>query len=127
MIYHSHAKKMCFDLLEPARSCKQLPNICCANKERFAPHHSHEKNSPSTWVDGLFFWCGRQDLNLHGDPPDPKSGASASSATPAYYVIVAQKKLKVNIFINNSKKLFKNLLIFLEDYDIILQEKCDCM
>ena len=29
------------------------------------------------------FWCGRQDLNLHGHPPEPKSGASANSATPA--------------------------------------------
>jgi hypothetical protein len=28
-------------------------------------------------------WYGRQDLNLHGFPPDPKSGASANSATPA--------------------------------------------
>ena len=27
--------------------------------------------------------CGRQDLNLHGLPPEPKSGASANSATPA--------------------------------------------
>ena len=27
--------------------------------------------------------CGRQDLNLHGHPPEPKSGASANSATPA--------------------------------------------
>ena len=29
-------------------------------------------------------WCGRQDLNLQGCPPDSKSGASASSATPAW-------------------------------------------
>ena len=37
------------------------------------------------------FWCGRQDLNLHGHPPEPKSGASANSATPAekriYYTV----------------------------------------
>ena len=32
-----------------------------------------------------YFWCGRQDLNLHGEPPDPKSGASANSATPALF------------------------------------------
>ena len=31
-----------------------------------------------------FVWCGRQDLNLHGCPLDPKSSASANSATPAY-------------------------------------------
>ncbi len=35
-------------------------------------------------VTGVFLrWCGRRDLNPHGCPPDPKSGASASSATPA--------------------------------------------
>lgn len=28
-------------------------------------------------------WCGRRDLNPHGYPPDPKSGASANSATSA--------------------------------------------
>ena len=28
-------------------------------------------------------WCGRQDLNLHGCPPEPKSGVSANSTTPA--------------------------------------------
>ena len=27
---------------------------------------------------------GQQDLNLHGLPPEPKSGASANSAMPAY-------------------------------------------
>ena len=31
------------------------------------------------------FLCGWRDLNPHGLPPDPKSGASANSATPAYY------------------------------------------
>ena len=29
-------------------------------------------------------WCGRQDLNLHELTQDPKSCASANSATPAY-------------------------------------------
>lgn len=33
-------------------------------------------------------WCGRQDLNLHGCPPDPKSGASANSATSAFLSIL---------------------------------------
>ena len=36
------------------------------------------------WFNLGYFWCGRQDLNLHGKPPDPKSGASANSATPAF-------------------------------------------
>ena len=31
----------------------------------------------------LFAWCGWQDLNLHSDELDPKSSASANSATPA--------------------------------------------
>ena len=31
----------------------------------------------------ICIWCGRQDSNLHGCPPDPKSGASANFATPA--------------------------------------------
>ena len=30
-----------------------------------------------------YFWCGRQDLNLHELTQDPKSCASANSATPA--------------------------------------------
>ena len=35
-------------------------------------------------VKGRFsVWYGRQGSNLQGCPPDPKSGASASSATPA--------------------------------------------
>ena len=29
-------------------------------------------------------WCGRRDLNPHDCSPDPKSGASANSATSAY-------------------------------------------
>ena len=29
------------------------------------------------------FWYGRQDLNLHGCPLEPKSNVSANSTTPA--------------------------------------------
>ncbi len=37
-------------------------------------------------------WCGRKDLNLHGGcPPEPKSGASASSATPAHMRLPASR------------------------------------
>ena len=37
---------------------------------------------------GLFCsWCARQDLNLQGLPPDSKSGASASCATCAWYLL----------------------------------------
>jgi hypothetical protein len=33
-------------------------------------------------------WCERGDLNPHGDyPPDPKSGASANSATFAWLAL----------------------------------------
>ena len=31
----------------------------------------------------IMIQCGQQDLNLHGLPPEPKSGASANSAMPA--------------------------------------------
>ena len=37
---------------------------------------------PTLW-DQLSYVCGQQDLNLHGLPPEPKSGASANSAMPA--------------------------------------------
>ena len=42
-------------------------------------------------------WCGRQDLNLHGNPPDPKSGASASSATPAFPYIFYHRRARMSI------------------------------
>ena len=29
------------------------------------------------------FWCGQQDLNLHGCPLEPKSSVSANSTMPA--------------------------------------------
>ena len=31
-----------------------------------------------------FCWCGKEDLNPHSEELDPKSSASASSATPAW-------------------------------------------
>ena len=31
-------------------------------------------------------WCGWRDLNPHAEALDPKSSASASSATPAYLI-----------------------------------------
>lgn len=37
-------------------------------------------------VQTIKIWCERQDLNLHGCPPDPKSGASANFATLAYRI-----------------------------------------
>ena len=30
-----------------------------------------------------YYWYGRQDLNLHGYPLEPKSNVSANSTTPA--------------------------------------------
>ena len=32
----------------------------------------------------LLYWYGRQDLNLHGNPLEPKSNVSANSTTPAF-------------------------------------------
>ena len=35
-----------------------------------------------------FVWYGRQDLNLHGYPLEPKSNVSANSTTPAFYELI---------------------------------------
>ena len=40
------------------------------------------------------FWCAIKDSNLHGLPPEPKSGASANSANCAYYGKI-QRKLRI--------------------------------
>ena|GEM_PF-4501168 len=52
------------------------------NAETLPPAHEAENNSP-----GVFSYqsvdCPRQDLNLHGLPLEPKSSASANSATGA--------------------------------------------
>ncbi len=48
---------------------------------------------PSPWqgdalpLSHFRIWCGWRDLNPHGRPLDPKSSASANSATPAYIFI----------------------------------------
>ena len=47
-------------------------------------------------------WCGRKDLNLHGGcPPEPKSGASANSATPALLRLPTKQLAGL---VNNSKE-----------------------
>lgn len=65
-----------------------------------------------------FKWCGRRDLNPHGYPPDPKSGASANSATPAYanisisllkYIITAALYCQINLFIILCIAFYHNL------------------
>ena len=37
----------------------------------------------------VLFWYGRQDLNLHGNPLEPKSNVSANSTTPAFIKLFA--------------------------------------
>ena len=37
----------------------------------------------------MLFWYGRQDLNLHGCPLEPKSNVSANSTTPACFKLFA--------------------------------------
>ena len=37
----------------------------------------------------FYIWYGRQDLNLHGNPLEPKSNVSANSTTPAYISLIA--------------------------------------
>ena len=45
------------------------------------------KKTPTAWSrEGHIKRYGQQDLNLHGLPPEPKSGASANSAMPAKYM-----------------------------------------
>lgn len=53
------------------------------------------KNPTSYWS-GV--WCGQQDLNLHGCPPDPKSGASANSAMSASIISISRCGSKINRF-----------------------------
>ena len=53
--------------------------------------------SPHSGVSSLMS-CGQQDLNLHGLPPEPKSGASANSAMPAYLKIYCYKEKMTKTF-----------------------------
>ena len=57
----------------------------------------------------LFSWCGRQDLNLHGVPPVPKTGASTIPPRPQVLSIIARKigfvKEKRKIFQGNGNPL----------------------
>lgn len=61
-----------------------------------------------------FPWCERQDLNLHGCPPDSKSGASASSATLAsslfYYIYRKKSTAQVQKKEKGGKKCRLSLL-----------------
>lgn len=36
----------------------------------------------------ILVWCGRQELNLHGCPPVPKTGVSAIPPRPRIHIIV---------------------------------------
>ena len=44
------------------------------------------------FLGNIFFiahrWCGRQELNLHGCPPVPKTGVSAIPPRPRIHIIV---------------------------------------
>ena len=40
-------------------------------------------------------WYGRQDLNLHGCPLEPKSNVSANSTTPAYFTLYVFRPVAV--------------------------------
>ena len=44
----------------------------------------NRKKTYSKTID--LIWCAWRDSNPHGRPPEPKSGASASSATSAYLI-----------------------------------------
>ncbi len=53
----------------PAGTCSHMP--------------VHKNKNPCALKGLHFIWCAWRDLNPHGFPPDPKSGASANSATRA--------------------------------------------
>ena len=58
-------------------------------------------------------WCGWRDSNPHGCPPDPKSGASANFATPAFLncsVILAYIIHKSNHFFHFFKLIFSTII-----------------
>ena len=55
-----------------------------------SPRHAERARDAPLYI----VWCGRQDLNLQGHPPEPKSGASANSATPARYCFVERRALE---------------------------------
>ena len=42
-----------------------------------------KKNAVANDTKSATTWYGRQDLNLHGNPLEPKSNVSANSTTPA--------------------------------------------
>ena len=44
----------------------------------------------------FFYWCGRQDSNLHAHAEEPKSTESTNSTTPACGPILARRKSLVN-------------------------------
>ena len=83
-----------------------LPEYCgdCQGDSPFSRARPYFGAHPSRTVPaGLEReWCGRKDLNLHGGcPPEPKSGASANSATPA--LLQSPTKQLVGL-VNNSKE-----------------------
>ena len=58
--------------------------------ESCRPHQKREAVRPP------FFWCGRQDSNLHAHAEEPKSTESTNSTTPACGPILTRRKTVVN-------------------------------
>ena len=65
-----------------------LGRTCPATRTVSAPYPDQTKKQPRGL---LFVWCGRQDLNLHGVPPVPKTGASTIPPRPQVFIIIAGK------------------------------------
>jgi hypothetical protein len=61
----------------------------------------------------LSYWCERRDSNPHGGyPPDPKSGASANSATFAFRIITVRALYSVNPSYKNHCNSWESKFIF---------------
>ena len=72
---------------------KGLPyHIYITARKRNQQKSSHAQDGQESFL----CWCGQQDSNLHGFPPEPKSGVSANSTMPAALNIISRKTGFVN-------------------------------
>ena len=69
----------------PAPSTARTPFLICSARKQAQVllYEARRFLSSGEFRVRKIFKCGQQDSNLHGLPPDPKSGASANSAMPA--------------------------------------------
>lgn len=56
----------------------------------------------------ILVWCGRQELNLHGCPPVPKTGVSAIPPRPRIHLIVIKAGKRRHSFRYSLQHLYNN-------------------